>query len=140
AGQRRVRAQAGRGAVDGGDDWLGHGVQQRLRVMHALLAVPAIEGDLPSRGAHSSLHAGDVATGAEPLAGAGQYQRLDGLVRGDLFERDDELATHVVAHRVALVGAVEGDRGDRGIDLEVDQHEIHDVSPIRVAAAPVTRA
>jgi hypothetical protein len=72
--------------------------------MHSLLAVPAVEGDLTGRGAHSALHARDVSTGAEALAGAGQYQRLDGLVRGDLFERDDELATHVVAHRVALVG------------------------------------
>ena len=56
---------------------------------------------------HPALHARDVAAGAEALAGAGQHQRLDGLVGGDLFERVDELAAHVVAHRVALVRAVE---------------------------------
>ena len=41
--------EAGGGAVDGGDHRLGHGVQQRLRVVHALLAVPAVEADLAGR-------------------------------------------------------------------------------------------
>jgi hypothetical protein len=125
AGQRGVGSQAGRGAVDGGDHWLGHGVQQRLRVVHALLAVPAVEADFAGRRIHAALHAGDVAAGAEALAGAGEHQCLDGLVGGDALQRIDELGAHVVAHRVALVRAVQGDRGDRGFDLQVDQGEVH---------------
>ena len=98
--------------------------------MHALLAVPAVEADLAGRRLHAPLHARDVAAGAEALAGPGEHERSDGLVGGDAFQRMDELAAHVVAHRVALVGAVEGDGGDGGFDAQVDEGVGHGSLPL----------
>src|SRR5512140_1849395 len=121
ASQRRVRAEPGGCAVDGRDGRLGHVVQQRLRVVHPLLALPAVEGDLSGRRTHAPLHAGDVAAGAEPLAVAGQDQGPNRLVGSDPLQRGDELGAHVVTHGVALIRAVQEDGGDARGTLQFDQ-------------------
>ncbi|MNN64269.1 hypothetical protein D3C81_1797020 [compost metagenome] len=90
-------------------------------MMHALLARPAVEADLTLRRFHAALHAGHVAAGAEALAVAGEHQGADGLVSRHALQRVDEFRAHVVAHGVALVGAVKGEQRDAGFNLQFNQ-------------------
>jgi hypothetical protein len=81
-------------------------------VVHALLAVPAVESDVAGGGVHAPLHARDVAAGAKALASPGEYQCADRLVGCDALQRLGEFAAHGIAHRIALVRTVQGQRGD----------------------------
>jgi hypothetical protein len=76
--------------------------------------------DFAGRCVHAPLHAGHVAAGAEALAVAGEDERADLRVAGNLFERGDEIAAHRIADGIALLGAVEREDGDAGLDLQLD--------------------
>ncbi|MDT4865755.1 hypothetical protein FQZ97_1005780 [compost metagenome] len=97
-------------------------------MVHALLAVPAVETHLTGRRVHALLHARDIAPCAETLAGASEHQGTDRLVGGHRFERVDEFRAHVVAHGVALVGAVQRERGDAVVRLQFNQVVVHGVA------------
>jgi hypothetical protein len=111
--------------VDRSDHWLRTGVQQRLRCVNPLLTVPAIEADFARRGVHALLHAADVAARAKALARACQHQGADGFVGRHRLQCGYELCAHVVAHGVALVGAVECERGDGVVDGHFNQLVVH---------------
>src|SRR5262249_23167752 len=129
-GERGIGAEPRGGAVDGGDHGLGHGVQQGLRVVHPLLAVPAVEGHLARRRGQAALPAGGVGAGAEALAGAREHHGADGLVGRNALQGVDELGAHVVAHGVALVRTIEGQGGDAALDLQVDEGTVHGIQSI----------
>jgi hypothetical protein len=83
-------------------------------VVNALLAMPAIESHFACGCLHASLHAGNVATGAETFAIACENQSAYGFVSTDMFQRVNEFSAHRVAHGVAFVRPVQGNRGDAG--------------------------
>ena len=56
---------------------------------------------------------GEVLTGAEGAAGAGQHDGTHALVVADLCEGGEQLGLQRRGQGVAAVGSVEGDRGDR---------------------------
>ena len=89
-------------------------------LMGALLAAPAVEGDLAGGSLEPLLHAGNVAAGAEGLALSGQDDGADAIVAGEPVEDFDQLRPHGVADRVAGRRPVEGDDGDLIFDGEFD--------------------
>src|SRR4051812_18130196 len=93
--------------------------------MHALLPAPAVERNLSLWRFKPALHAADVAAGTERLSAASQDEGLDRIVTGDRFERADELATHIVAHCITPIRAVEGDRRNAGVNGKFDQLKGH---------------
>ena len=125
--KRSVGTKAGRSTIDGGNHRLGHRMQQRLRVMDALLAMPAIETHFACRRIHPLLHAADVATSAEALASPGEHKRFNALVRCHARQRIDELRAHVVAHGIAFVGAVESEGCHSVGDLQLNQDVVHEI-------------
>jgi hypothetical protein len=89
--------------------------------VHALLALPSIEGDLARLGIKAVFHSGDIAACAEPFSASTEHQCPDGLVSSDAFKRGYQFCSHVVAYGIALVGAIEYQGGDAGSNAQFDQ-------------------
>src|SRR5262249_56941718 len=70
--------------------------------------------------AGDGLEVREIRARAERAAGAGDDHDARGRVGARALDRLDELAEHRVGHRVALLGALEGDRADLVLDLVAD--------------------
>ena len=73
---------------------------------------------------HPAALAALVGAGAEPAAGAGEHDRADVVVDGELPQPVPQRHHDVERHRVHPLGQVERDEGDAG-RRSVDQHVIH---------------
>ena len=91
AGERHVATEPSGGAIHGRDDNFRHAMQQRDALMRLALPPPAIKGHLPDRRLQSFPHAGNIASGTERFALAGQDDRAHALVGGDSLKHGDEL-------------------------------------------------
>ncbi|MNJ63216.1 hypothetical protein D3C77_590970 [compost metagenome] len=98
-------------------------MQQALRVVHALLARPPVEPDLAGRRVHPALHARNVPARAEGLAGAGEHDGLDGVIRQSLAQTLNHTSsggqTQAVDRRV-----VQGNDGDGSVHFVFSSHAV----------------
>ena len=115
---RQLEPAADAVAEQGGDDRLAH-VPQPVHVVLAGIHAVAV---LPVGAV--LVEVADVAAGAERLAvvaaGAGEHHRSHGVVERGVAARGVELLVHRDRHRVQLLRAVDGDRGDPVADLVAD--------------------
>ncbi len=123
AGERQLAAAAEGKAVDRGD----HRLAGELELAEHSLTAPA---DLdPVYRAHLRQLA-DVCAGNECLlADAGQDHTAYRLVAGDLLHRFAKFPDDLRVERVELVGAVDRDRGDPSLQVELESRIVgHGVS------------
>jgi 6,7-dimethyl-8-ribityllumazine synthase len=114
AGEGELAAAAEGDAVDAGDDWLAAAFDLGEDLLAAL-------GDAAAGGGVGVDEAADVGPGGEgAVAGSGEQDDVDGVVRGEDGEDALELVEHGGVEGVEHVGAVEGDGGDGGLALEVE--------------------
>ena len=138
AGEHDGDTHPGDGTVDGGDHRLGERHEVGVRAAQVVAGVrvaghgearfddlgcgPLARVGVALLGGDVGQHA-EVGTGAEATAGAREHDADDGRVGLGLPDGSRHLVAHPCGPGVELVGTVEGDRGDRIIDLVRDMFE-----------------
>lgn len=99
--RRPIRTDSVGAAVDGSDDRLGHVMQQRHRMMHALLARPAVEADFAGGRIPMRRCMPDTSPPAQNPLPLPVNTSADLSAGGYVLERMSKLGALVVADRVA---------------------------------------
>src|SRR6202158_5824609 len=128
-GQREIAEQSKSGAagdsrpVDRGNRWFGKFIERAEQANHGSRVFKILLRRTPDQ----RFRIVEVQAGAEGLPCPGQDQDAGRRV-SHFFQGADQIVNQFVADGVALVGPVEGEGGDAGVEGEMERFVVHDSS------------